>query len=219
MPKSRWARFCSKICGFFKSEKIQQSTYDNMKSKLIDTNSVELLDVNLTEIYDRGTIKSTIQRTSSIRKSKNKSLFSLNAESTVFTGAVNQNSIILDKIQIIVEGMELDKAKYNQNLKILKSLTRDNPEIYEYFELHGRKLDENIDKFKEIGRNTHRIHPQSSSTPYRSSNKSKKSFNIQSSFIKSSEYIIINAETRGCIRKKGLESTLLSFDVLSFEIF
>lgn len=150
----------------------QPSTYDNMEAKLIDTNAVELQEVEIPPAASstlRGTLSRSLNSTScaSLRKSSNKniSIFS-NIDCQLFTSS--QSQALGEKLMSILEVLEEDGEKYRVKLANLKAVgSIDKPQL-DYFDEHGKLIAEQLKVLREVGAKLGRGFPQSSSTPYRS---------------------------------------------------
>ncbi|KXJ77496.1 hypothetical protein RP20_CCG007406 [Aedes albopictus] len=168
-----------KLCNLFsrssnsQTQCQQPSTFDNMEAKLIDTNAVELQDVEQPPAASstlRGTLSRSLNSSScaSLRKSSNKniSIFS-NIDCQLFTST--QSQALVEKLSSVMEILEEDSEKYRLKLANLKVNATVDKEQIDYFEAHGKLLSEQLKTLKEVCTKVSRGFPQSSSTPYRSS--------------------------------------------------
>lgn len=168
-----------KLCNLFsrssnsQTQCQQPSTFDNMEAKLIDTNAVELQDVEQPPAASstlRGTLSRSLNSSScaSLRKSSNKniSIFS-NIDCQLFTST--QSQALVEKLSSVMEILEEDSEKYRLKLANLKVNATVDKEQIDYFEAHGKLLSEQLKTLKEVCAKVSRGFPQSSSTPYRSS--------------------------------------------------
>lgn len=172
-----------KICNLFnqcpssdgQTHSQKPSTFDNMEAKLIDTNAVELQDIEPTipaaSSTLRGTLSRTLNSTSSapLRKvgNKNASIFS-NIDCQLFLTTSTQSNGLAGKIYTIVEILEDDSEKYRLKLANLKANNTDSKELLEYFDCHGKLIADQLKSLKEVCTKISRGFPQSCSTPYRS---------------------------------------------------
>ncbi|XP_065094270.1 dystrobrevin alpha-like [Ochlerotatus camptorhynchus] len=180
MSTNKISTLMLKLCNMFsrspstQSHRQQPSTFDNMEAKLIDTNAVELQEVEQPPAASstlRGTLSRSLNSSScaSLRKSssKNISIFS-NIDCQLFTSTHSQ--ALVDKLTSIMDIFEDDFEKYRLKLANLKTNgTVDKGQI-EYFEAHGKLVTEQLKALKEVCSKVSRGFPQSSSTPYRSTN-------------------------------------------------
>lgn len=147
-----------------------------MEAKLIDTNAVELQDIEPTPPAASSTLRGTLSRSlnstnsSSLRKTgtKNTSIFS-SIDCQLFNST--QNNVLAEKISAIVEILEDDSEKYRLKLANLKANYVENEELVEYFDCHGKLIAEQLKALKEVCTKIGRSFPQGSSTPYRSTSK------------------------------------------------
>lgn len=151
----------------------QPSTYDNMEAKLIDTNAVELQEVELPPAASstlRGTLSRSLNSTNcaSLRKASNKnvSIFS-NIDCQLFTSS-SQSHALGEKLISILEVLEEEGEKYRVQLANLKASGGIDKAQLDYFDEHGKLVAEQLKVLKEVGTKLGRGFPQSSSTPYRS---------------------------------------------------
>ncbi|XP_058840963.1 dystrobrevin alpha isoform X2 [Topomyia yanbarensis] len=171
-----------KICNLFSRSSVPQShmqqpsTFDNMKAKLIDTNAVELQEIEPSPAACstmRGTLSRTLNSTNSasLRKSssKNMSIFS-NIDSQLFTSS--QSQMLVEKLTSVLEILEDDSEKYRLTLANLKANNAVDKSHLEYFDGHGKIISEQLKTLKDVCTKVGRGFPQSSSTPYRSATKS-----------------------------------------------
>ncbi|XP_055537443.1 dystrobrevin alpha [Wyeomyia smithii] len=174
-----------KICNLFnqcstepQAHPQQPSTFDNMEAKLIDTNAVELQDIEPSPPAASSTLRGTLSRTlnstssASLRKtggSKNMSVFS-SIDCQLFTST--QSNGLAEKMSTIIEILEEDSEKYRLKLANLKASNSDSKELLEYFDYHGKLIAEQLKALREVCTKIGRGFPQSCSTPYRSTSKS-----------------------------------------------
>ncbi|XP_055586617.1 dystrobrevin alpha isoform X2 [Uranotaenia lowii] len=179
-------KFCTifwKICNLFTRSQNSaslaqpQSTFDNMEAKLIDTNAVELQEIDQPPAASstlRGgtcggtTLSHSLNSTScaSLRKasSKNTSIFS-NIECHLFTSSQSQN--LSEKLSAVLELLDDDNEKYRIKLANLKASGTVEKALLDYFDEHCKLVAEQLKVLKEVGSKMKRGFPQSSSTPYR----------------------------------------------------
>uniref|UniRef100_A0A1Q3EXS7 Putative dystrophin-like protein n=1 Tax=Culex tarsalis TaxID=7177 RepID=A0A1Q3EXS7_CULTA len=169
----------SKLCKMLNCSKDSQSrnhqpsTYDNMEAKLIDTNAVELQEVELPPAASstlRGTLSRSLNSTNcaSLRKtsSKNVSIFS-NIDCQLFTSS-SQSQALGEKLISILEVLDEDGEKYRVKLANLKASGAIDKAQLDYFDEHGKLIAEQLKVLKVVSTKLGRGFPQSSSTPYRS---------------------------------------------------
>lgn len=170
-----------KLCNMFshspsaQPNRQQPSTFDNMEAKLIDTNAVELQDVDQLPPAASSTLRGTLSRSmnssssASLRKnsSKNISIFS-NIDCQLFTSTSSQ--ALVEKLVSIVDIMEDDLEKYRLKLANLKTNSTVDKGQIDYLDSHGKLMGEQLKALKEVCSKINRGFPQSCSTPYRSTN-------------------------------------------------
>lgn len=144
-----------------------------MEAKLIDTNAVELQEVEHPPAASstlRGTLSRSLNSTScaSLRKASNKnvSIFS-NIDCQLFTSS-SQSQVLGEKLISILEVLEEDGEKYRVKVANLKAYGGIDKEQLDYFDEHGKLVAEQLKVLKDVGTKLGRGFPQSSSTPLRS---------------------------------------------------
>lgn len=170
-----FSSFLSKLCKMLSCSQNSQtrdhqpSTYDNMEAKLIDTNAVELQEVDVPPVAS-STLSRSLNSTScaSLRKASNKnvSIFS-NIDCQLFTSS-SQSQALGEKLISTLEVLEEDGEKYRVKLANLKASGGIDTAQLNYFDEHGKLIADQLKVLKEVGTKLGRGFPQSSSTPYRS---------------------------------------------------
>lgn len=168
-----------KLCNLFRlssdhmNNTQKPSTLQNMEAKLIDTNAVELQEIDPPPAASStvcGTLSRQDNSTSfaSLRRTcnKNASVFS-NMECQLLTPTHTQ--LITQKLAAVLDALQQDYNNYQLNVNALK-VSGLGKEHVGYFDNHGTLLKDQLMLLKELHTKLCRGLPQGSSTPYRSTN-------------------------------------------------
>ncbi|XP_055615348.1 dystrophin [Toxorhynchites rutilus septentrionalis] len=172
------SKLCNLCNGASTTQSTQQqpSTFDNMEAKLIDTNAVELQEIEHPPAASstlRGTLSRSLNFTSSASKNvsgRNNSIFS-HIDCQLFTSTKNQS--LKEKLSEVICLFEEDSEKYRLKLANLKTNSNIEKDQLEYFDAHGKFVASQLKQLREVCSKIGRGAPQSSSTPYRSSSEVK----------------------------------------------